>query len=88
MKTTIQIPTVVCKNGTWHAYGYGTSKGVDKDVDTALMYESWDPKKVPDTDLQMVTVTVEIDVDALFKEKTFPATVEKLHNPQSQGDSK
>lgn len=86
MKTILQIPAVICKDGSWHAYGYGTSTGVDKDVDTALMYESWDPDKVPDTDLQMVTVTVEIDVNALFEEKTFPATARKVDDPKSKGE--
>lgn len=76
MKLQIKIPVVVCRDGSYNGYGFGDINGLG-DVDTSLSYEGFDEI---DADLIMVMVTAEVDVDALFAEKTVQGTIERGTN--------
>ncbi len=80
MKTKVLMQIVVCRDGSWNGWGYGTD-GKMGEIDEAILYENWpDEEGVPDSDLAMVTVTAEVDLDALFAPKTLIGEVTK--NPE------
>ena len=66
MKITVRIPVVVCRDGSWSAWGHCDSDGKG-DVDVSVLYDGFDQ---PEGDLRQSIITAEIDLGEFFKDVT------------------
>lgn len=75
MKVTLRIPVVLDRKGAANGWITQDANG-EHSEDVGLLYDNWSEEEAPDDDLRLVYVTVEVDLEQVFRQNDIPGKVD------------